>query len=323
MAAPSALTRQLGGGQPGPVQQQLPVHAVATQVIPGFLQAADQGVLGVPGRGFALQLFGEGGGDPPAQDAASFQESLQLLGVADQDLAVGVDVGGEDVQGQVAQQEGPVRVAAQVDAARTLQLGQKVAVVQHRLLAGVAGVGGEEHFQAGLVQPNEGPRVDLADFPVLLVDLAGHEVEEDLPDVVAINDGLFVFVEDLQAEADGADALAVDGCVRGQVLLQEVAVDGGEWGNQAEGFRRFGLHFGGVIAQFGVEALRREADAALFHVQFNAGEVVAGLGVHVLVKRQVRQLRPERDVQGENGAKSRFGVGVGQDGHAGGPAAAG
>lgn len=67
MAAPSALTRQLGGGEPGPVQQQAVVHTLAAQVVPGFLPAADQGVVGL-----RLQLFGEGGGDPPTQDAASF-----------------------------------------------------------------------------------------------------------------------------------------------------------------------------------------------------------------------------------------------------------
>ena len=145
---------------------------------------------------------------------------------------------------------------------------------------------------------------------------AGHEVQQDRPHLVAEDDGAVVFIQDFQAETDGAFQLPANGDIFTEIQFQEAVVD-----------RRVGRrdvkivqvvpvlqHLGDLV----VEPGRIEADLVGFREEHEAREMLAGLNVHVLIKTDMGQLRPEGDIQGQGQLQGRLRLVMGQNSHGGG-----
>src|SRR5208337_5339818 len=130
-----------------------------------------------PLRGLLLEGLEAGGDDPPGQDSAPVQEGADGLAVILKDLAVGVDVQGEDVQVAV-QEKFPVGVAAQVDAPGPVDLGQKPIQVLPGPQVGVSADGAEDELQPWFIQEQEGPGVLPLKAGQLGLGPAGHEVQQ-------------------------------------------------------------------------------------------------------------------------------------------------
>ena len=180
----------------------------------------------------------------------------------------------------------------------------------------VAGDGAEDELQPRLIDEHKGPGVFGLEAVQLGVDPAGHEVHQGGPHVVIEDQRPVVFIQDLQAETDGAFQLPPDGDIAAQVQLQKAMIDHGILGGDVKIVQVVPMlqEFGQALHKFS----RIEPDTVFFREEQDAGEMLRRLDIHVFIIAQVGQLGPEGDVQGEGEVQGRLRLFVGQDGHGGG-----
>ena len=107
---------------------------------------------------------------------------------------------------------------------RPLDGGEELLQVPVGLGVAVAGQGAEDELEPRLVDEHEGVGVDLLEAHKLLVDPAGHHLQQKGPHRVVKENGPVVLVLDVEAEADGPFQLPPDGRAIRQVHFQKLVI---------------------------------------------------------------------------------------------------